>query len=307
MRNDVLERFKQELSQSSAHTLSSRTYYARKFLDFAGDDLSTWNKETVRSFIRQLESEGYASGTIRMIYGVCKRTFDAAKAVHEAERTRLIRQVDPNDPRAVATVLQAIALPGPSWDLGKRSSPRVSEEVKPAASFEEIEAMVKAVRGNSGPEEVYLALSSIYGLRRQELCLVRKEDIDFDKQTIFVKTIKGGERRDQLLCPEIIPILQTYDFKNYSVFQMSALYRRICAAAQVEVPDGCGWHAVRRLLDTELVKRFGKLDTHIFFRWKLSSSSLMEERYFTEDPLAVDRRVLSNGHPFVPLWGASSG
>jgi len=61
-----------------------------------------------------------------------------------------------------------------------------------------------------------------------------------------------------------------------------------------------GWHSGRRYLDTQLVKSCGELYAHIFLRWKISTSPDMEVRYFSEDPLEVDKVVLLE-HPVVPL------
>lgn len=312
MKQKILDHFVSDLSQSSDHTKKDRAFYAGKFLRFAGDrPFSEWNRTLVNEFLDQLRGEGYSPGTVRKVYGIVKRVFESAKAVHEAERTRLISGVNPNDPGAVAEIWKAMLLPGPLWDVGRRGAPRVAseDEVKPAATFEELKAMIDMVRdGSLGmAEAVYLSLSSIYGLRREELCRVRGEHLDFNEKTIYVLTAKGGERRKQLLCDEVIPILKDYDFKeDYSLFKMSALYHRICAKAGVEAKDGSGWHAPRRYLDTALRDLCGQLETKIFLRWRLSSSSEMVERYYSRDPLLTDKYVLDR-HPLVPLWGAERG
>ena len=316
----ILDHFVSDLSQSSDHTKKDRAFYAEKFLRFAADrPFSQWNKTLVNEFLDQLRGEGYAPGTIRKVYGIVKRVFDSAKAVHEVERTRLITEVDLskidiNKPSAVAELIKAqtemqkaMSLPGPLWDVGRRGAPRVAseDEVKPAATFEQLKAMIDMVKdGSLGiAEAIYLILSSIYGLRREELCRVRAEHLDFKEKTIYVLTAKGGERRNQLLCDEVIPILKEYDFsREYSPFKMSALYHRISAKAGIELKEGSGWHSPRRYLDTELVNLFGQLHAHIFLRWKISSSSLMTERYYSEDPLQIDHEILTGGHPLVELW-----
>lgn len=306
-KNKIKSQFLSELSESSDHTKQGRIYYCGKFLDFAGDTpFSEWNKGLVTRFINQLRDEGYSPGTVRLAYSIVKRVFDAARSVHEADRVQLISSVNSNDPSAVAEVFKAMSLPGPNWDLGKRSAPKVETQdvVKPAVTLEEISAMVAAARSGvlTTGEAAYLALSSIYGLRREELCRVRPEHLDFDMKRIYVMTAKGGERRFQLLCNEILPFLRGYGFPPYSLFRMSELYHKICYKSGVEMKEGGGLHAIRRFLDTELVKACGELRSHIFLRWKISSSSLMVERYFSENPLDIDKFVLYNGHPVVPLW-----
>ena len=300
----ILDQFSSELSHSSDHTKRDRLFYAKMFLDFAeGRPFSKWNKQLVNEFLESLRKAEYAPGTIRKVYGVVKRVFDAAKSVHEQGRTRLISQVDTERPEAVAEVLKAMALPGPVWDLGKRSAPKVEseDEVKPAHSLEEISAMIEAVKSDT-ESAAYLALSSIYGLRREELCRVSAEHFDFKKKTIYVLTAKGGERRNQLLCDDIIPLLKDYGFKRqFSPSGMSNLYHKICYRANIVPEDGSGYHNLRRFLDTSLVDIVGELPAKIFLRWKLSSSSEMQLRYYTKDFLEVDKRVLEQ-HPIVPLW-----
>lgn len=309
MKEAIKQRFLAELSRSSEDTQKGHLAVCQKFLNFAGGrSLSQWNGSLVNEFLDQLKAEGYAPGTIRKAYSIVKRVFDSAKAVHEAERIRLISEANPDDPGAVAEILKALSLPGPTWDLGKRARPRVDSEdvVKLAATFEELEAMIAAAKNGSLPPGAspYLALSSIYGLRREELCRVAREHLNFDEKTIYVLTAKGGERRRQLLCNEIIPYLAEYDFKKqYSPWKMSELYRIISAKAGIELKDGSGWHGPRYYLVSALVDLFGELHAHIFLRWKISSSSAMVERYYSVDPLQIDRRILGGGHPLVPLWG----
>jgi integrase len=306
MKAEIMERFRAELSGSSQHTQKDRAFYAQKFLEFAGDrPFEEWNKRMVNDFLERLKDEGYAPGTIRKIYSIVKRVFDAAKSVYEADKYKLISSVNPNDPGALAQVLKAMALPGPTWDLGKRSAPRVNsrDTVKPTVTLEQIRAMVEAAKDLGDGYTPYLCLSSIYGLRRAELCRVRREHIDFEGRTIYILTAKGGEQRYQLLCEEAVPYLIECNFPPLSLFQMSSIYHRICAKAGIALEEGTGWHAPRRFLDTELVKLFGELPTHIFLRWKLSSSSQMVERYFSAggDPIEIDKMVLKD-HPVVPLW-----
>lgn len=308
MRQEILDHFVADLSQSSEHTQRSRAFYAGKFLQFAGDrPFSEWNKTLVNDFLRELEEEGYAPGTIHNVYSIVKRVFDSAKAVHKAERARLISGTNANNPGAVAEILKAISLPGPSWDVGKRAAPKVSSGavVKPAATLEEMQTVIAAAKGGvlTPGETAYLALSSVYGLRREELCRVREEHLNFQKNTIYVLTVKGGEQRHQLLCDEVIPYLKAYRFQEeYSPYNMWAIYQRIWAKAGIRPRDGSGWHSPRRYLDTTLVNVFGELYAHIFLRWKLSSSSRMTERYYSQDPLQIDEEILTSGHPLVELW-----
>ena len=302
MKKLIREQFISEHSRCSSETLRTQLYWADRWLDFAGGN--HWDKNLVNKFRSKLEGEGYAPLTVRTALGIVKRCFDAAQVVFEAERRKVIASVDPNDPSAVAQLLKTISAAGPTWDLGKRWMPRAesSDIIRPRLTLDEIGQMINARSSLELPQVCYLALGSIYALRRDELCQVRREHIDFDEKTIFINTVKGGEKRKQLLADEIIPYLKEYSFQwEYSPFMMSFMFKRICAKSGVENREGMGWHSFRRAINTLLVDRFGELQAHIFLRWRLSSSSAMELRYYSADPLEIDKAVLES-HPVVPLW-----
>ncbi len=187
--------FLSELEGSSEQTRRVRAFWADKFLSFAPSGLAQWDKRIVNRYRTKLEKEGYTPETVRYALNVVKRVYDAAKACHEAECTRLIAAVNPKDESAVAEVLQALAAPGPKWDIGKRFMPRAqaSEIVKPAMTFEEIEVLVGLARKRKlePAETAFLALASVYGLRAGELRAVRREHINFKKGLIWVDTEKS--------------------------------------------------------------------------------------------------------------------
>jgi len=302
----ILRRFSDDLRGSSESVRNHRLYYAEKFLNYAGGvDLSRWNRDLVDGFIAELEKEGYAEGSIKTVLGIVKRVFDAAKEVSEGERNRAISEIDPNDPSAAAKLIQTISKPGPQWDVGKRVSARVGtgNVLKPSLTLDEVRRMVSAAKSGflDSAEAFFLAFTSIYGLRREELRRLRREHFDFNGRVFWVDTAKGGERRYQLLCDEAIPYVENHDFRDRDLSRISRRFDSICDKAGVEKGREMGWHALRRMLDTLLIDRFGELPAKIFLRWRLSSSAAMELRYYTRDPLAVDREVLS-GHPVLELW-----
>lgn len=268
---EILDRFKEDLWQSSPHTVSDRTYYAGKFLTFvAGKPPEEWSRSVVIAFMRQLIKEGFAVGTQRKISQITKRVFDAA---------------------------------GQPWPMGKRGMPKMqpSDMVRPATEVGQVKQMVEAARdGRLASDEVaMLALATTYGLRREELARVRPEHIDYSLGRIYVMTCKGGIERWHLLAPEIVPFLQTHDFSRvYSPFCMSKIYLEIEKKTGIEHTDGAGWHALRRQLDTCLVQ-WNYLYAKIFLRWKLGGD--MALYYVTLDPLSVDKIVFEH-HPFLKFW-----
>jgi len=318
----IREQFISEHSRCAPETLRTRLFWVNRWLKFVGDrPLHEWNKILVNKFRTQLEKEGKAPLTIRDALGVVKRTFDAAKTAFEAERTQTLANIDPNKPSAVAEALKAISLPGPTWDLGKRDLPRpgAGEINRPALSMEQIGKIVSIAKEDGGfepPEIAFTVLASLYGLRQGELQAVRREHIDYEAGTIFIMTEKGGEKRKQLLAPGVIPYLQKYEFTGeYSPFLMNQIFKNICAKAGIPDQRGMAWHSFRRRIETALrdslasdpnLRRDAQLITKIWFRWRLSSSPEMTDRYYTANPLEADKVAIAH-HPVLPFWKGEYG
>jgi integrase len=305
--SSIIQRFEEELSNSSPLVTKSRVAYARKFLDFTGaKPFSEWDGRLVTSFTQHLKAEGYSEGTVRQVFSIVKRVFDAARNAHETERVQLISSVDPTDPSAVAQLIKAISMPAPNWNLGKRAAPKVTQRNTPTMTMEDLTVMVHAAQndGFEPHEKACLALASIYPLRRGELRRIKPEDIDYDRHTIFVHTQKGGDQRDQLLADDLLPILRQCDFsRQFSDFDMSRMWWSIEQKAGLNHQADGGWHSLRRLVVTTLKDVWGDdaLQVKIFGHWRLASSPEISDRYYHKDPLETDRAVLAK-HPIVPLW-----
>lgn len=309
-REAIEARFLSDLSNSSEGVRKDRLFYCRMFLDYAGDTpLSEWRKELWERFRRKLSTKRkdynpYSPGTVAKIYGIVKRTYDAAKAVHESEKQKLIAATDTSNPAAVAEMVKALSTSGPDWDVGKRGAPRVKtgDVRSPAMTFDEIALMVKVARNLGGVEAAVFSMLSVYGMREGEVSLVAPEHFDFPNRTIFVMTEKGGEQREQYLAEELIPYLE--DFQGgVTRGRVYNIFRRLEYKAGIEHQEGSGPHALRRYLDTALVDLFDVFYAHVFLRWKAerqAESSAMVGRYYKKR-LEVDRKVLAK-HPVLPLW-----
>jgi len=304
MLDKILKRFEDDLYQSSPRTARARVTDAQRFLAFAGPP--PWNRQTVIRYIRHLEKQDYAPGTIRLEYSIVKRVFDAAKAIHEEDQRAFIFSVDPNNPSAVAEIIKALSAPPPTWDMGKRGAPKVAAKdvVAPALTAEEIQTMVETAKaGRLEDDEVaFLAVSTTYGLRREEMVRIEPEHFDWGEKTIYILTCKGGDERLHLIPEEIIPWLAGHDFsKRYSLFALSKMYRQIEAKSGIGHREGAGWHSPRRQLDTMLMDILPMPQVKTFLRWKTRSSSEMPMRYYSAGLERLERAVFSV-HPFVPFW-----
>ncbi len=312
----IREAFLSELENSSKDTKTVRLIWVDRWLSFVeGKPLSEWDKSLVQKFRNRLKSEKYSPLSVRLALSIVKRCFDAAKTVHEKEKNRLIQSANPNDPASMTTLIQAMSLPGPKWDVGKRWMPEVqsSDIAKPEISIDDLAQIIKCARsGKLTPAETaFTAVASIYGYRRGELCNIQAKDINYKGGLVYRETEKGGERRDQILAPCIVPYLIKYPFDlKYSPTQMSKLFHIICAKSGVKTVYHQGWHSFRHRVLVDIRDTFAgmknipmepALIAKIFLCWKQSTSSQMEDRYYTKKLLEIDKLVIDN-HPIAKYW-----
>ncbi|MBA7562068.1 hypothetical protein ES708_03717 [subsurface metagenome] len=121
-----------------------------------------------------------------------------------------------------------------------------------------------------GRELAYLALSTIYALRREELT-----NLEVGDGTLKVDTVKGGVVTTHLIPDEIKPYLVGYE--RSGVRHMSYVFQRMMQKIGVVLNGDCyGWHSIRRALVTELVSEDAPLLNIVrFMRW--SESRLISE------------------------------
>lgn len=154
-------------------------------------------------------------------------------------------------------------------------------------------------------ELAWLAVSSTYGVRREELASTSPPVIK--DGTITINTVKGGPKTTHLVPPEIAPYLEHY--QAYSKDYMSHRFLKILEKTGIKVGAGYGWHSIRRSLATELLlSEVSALNISRFMRW--SDSTLMQEFgmltiYAQKDQARVDNQIFRI-HPFLPYWGTGN-
>jgi len=188
------------------------------------------------------------------------------------------------------------------WDFPRLAMARVRDEdvSRPILSYEQVCLVIK--RGKevlSARELAYLAFSTTYGLRREELTDLTRID-----GKVTVDTVKGGRVTTHVVPDEIAPYLAGYE--RTGVKYMSLVFRRIIEKVGVALPkENYGWHAIRRALATELLYRDVRLVNVVrFMRW--SDGSVKGELgmlviYGKCNQEEVDRSVF-RVHPFLPTW-----
>ncbi len=260
--------------------------YANNFLDYA----EALDKETVNKYIAKLRKQKRSPGTMNFAFRVIRRLF----VVNDLE-----------------------------WPFRRGEAPLITQrdEHKPALDPELIKEMIITARDGklSSEECCFFALSTTYGLRREEMVNLTPGDINLANKTIFISTIKHGRQRYHLIPEEILPYLQEHDFnQEYSLVKMSQMFWGVVNGAGLQALNSnrLGWHSIRRSL-LSLLHRSGldPFTVHNFMRWKggVETSLAIDARYHAtsfvgldgEKPIALEAEgdiEVFESHPFISLW-----
>lgn len=209
------------------------------------------------------------------------------------------------------------------WPFTRDDRPVAEEEPNaPAFTPEEVEALIKARDKYSKGELFYLAVSTTWGLRREEMVRIRKRD--YNEQTIKIKIAKqkGVMRRVEHLIPdEISPILQNYNAKLSGTSSLIFVFYRILEKAGLPKRKGYGWHSIRRSLRTLLEWNLAEARLPLslvadFMSWSKSMKGIVyggapmlgvysHPEIISGDPFAIEKLVISV-HPFLKHWAAKN-
>jgi len=183
------------------------------------------------------------------------------------------------------------------WPYRRGEAPRVGQRdiYKPSLSPELVKRMIKAAKNGTmdTTPACFLALSTIYGLRREEMCTLTPADVNLEKRMLYVSTAKFGRERYHLIPAEIIPYLERHDFScRYSLLQMSQIFWMVVTMTGLDVlkPKRLGWHSLRRsvvkmLYDAGLNPQL----IHYFMRWKGATPEFaMDARYYATTEVGLE-------------------
>lgn len=260
--------------------------YARDFLENA----EGLDRASVDRYIEVLQ-ERYKPGTVNFAFRVIRRLF---------------------------------AVNNLSWEYRRSEAPRISQgdEDSPRLPTDTIRVMILAAKNGRlyTDEQCFTALSTIYGLRRQEMENLQPKDIDLETNVLHIATVKSGRERYHVIPLEIQPYLKAHDFnKRYARATLSQMFKRILikSGARKSKADTIGWHSIRKALF------FGLMDAGInilavraFLRWKAATGDLaMPVRYYESIVVGLgqtkpvtemtkrDEEVFAK-HPFLGFWRA---
>lgn len=163
-------------------------------------------------------------------------------------------------------------------------------------TVDQVGEFIEAAKSLGGFYTLLTALSTTYGLRRQEMANYVPGDYDPKSQTIKIRTAKGGRQVVQRVPKEI----QNHMIPGATlprISRASVIYRNIARKAGVYEPV-TGWHSIRRALVTELLANDADKDlVESFMRWK---SPRMVDLYGARN-LKDDTRIFEK-HPFLKYW-----
>ena len=234
---DLLQKYASNLPNSSSH--NQYVSYAKNFLDSA----DVLDKEGINNYLARLQRQGRSPGTVNFAFRVIRTLFNVNKL---------------------------------DWPFRRGESPKIGQrdEYKPALDPELIRIMVEAARNgklDTSPA-CFLALSTVYGLRREEMCDMEPGDVDLKAGTLFVNTVKHSRERYHLIPAEIMPYLEAHDFsQRYRLDQMSQLFWVVVNGAGLQAlkPQRLGWHSIRHTVSTLLDDSgLSPYAVHDFMRWK---------------------------------------
>ena len=283
-KTELLEKYSSNLSGSKNrnHYMS----YAKDFLDHA-DGLT---KESVTKYIEGLRIRHKRSpGTRNFAFRVIRRLF----------------------------IVNAI-----EWPFRRLEGPQIGQrdEYKPALDPELIKIMIEAAKSGklATDEAAFLALSSIYGLRRAEM--VNLKPGDFAGNSVFIATVHMGRQRYHLIPPEVKKYLTAHDFsQRYSQTGMDQVFWRIVnnsGLGQLK-EHRLGWHAIRRTVLSVLHKvGLDPFSVHQYMRWKGGGAEgglAMDVRYHATSFIGLegtkvvtleaegDKEIFEK-HPLLKMW-----
>jgi len=284
-KSKLLKQYAENLEQSSQknHYLS----YARHFLD----NTEGLDRASIDRHIEKLQNH-YRPSTVNFAFRVIHRLF---------------------------------VVNGLSWPYRRREAPQIGQrdEYRPQLSPRVIQVMVEsAKRGDLLPcERCFLALSTVFGLRRAEIANLRPRDINLRAGSIYVATPNSGRERYHLIPNEIRPYIKAHDFnQRYAPSTITQIFERILvkSGAGKLRRERLGWHSILRALLNNLVNSGVSVPAaRAFLRWKgAKGETATPDRWYGNvlvdlgrtEPLPEktredggDEEILAK-HPFLGFW-----
>lgn len=206
---------------------------------------------------------------------------------------------------------------GWEWAFTADDTPFSEEEpYAPALMPPDIETLIRAHDLYLKSERFYLAASTTWGCRREELSRIKKRD--YDAESILIRTAKKGRRVRHLIPDVLKPLFEAYRPKEHTPRALTFMFHRICAKAGLKVERGTSFHSIRRTLRTLLEWRLAENRLPLslvadYQGWSKTTKGMVyggapmlgvyaHPEILSSDPFATDRLIYPI-HPFLSLWG----
>jgi len=209
---------------------------------------------------------------------------------------------------------------GWAWTFTADDVPFPEEEPSaPALTPDVIEKLIKAWCLYLKAERFYLAVSTTWGPRREELARIRKRD--YDVETILIRTAKHGRPVRHLIPDVLRPVFEAYHPKVHSPTALSIMFHRICRKADVKVEKGSSFHSIRRnlrtILEWNLAEERLPLSLVADYRgWAKTTKGLIyggapmlgvydHPEILSSDKFLIDT-LIYKCHPYLKFWGGGT-
>ena len=259
----------------------------------------------LNSFEVYLKSNRVMLDTISTYMPVAKKFLEAASELSEAEfRAYQANNYGVKNNTALRNHYALMSLfKSQNVTVNIEPPPQEDHPNQPTINKDDMGRLILAIRaGGNSTERGLLALSSVYGLRRKELRLSTRADLDFENKAITIRAAKHGRERKHLIPDCIFDFVSNYDFKLRSNMEYANTFWEIIKKAGLSLTPGHGWHSIRRALYTGFVdNEFDYFLRHEFMRWRIRGMDL-DQIYSQFPPAEIDRRAFSK-HPFLKHWG----
>lgn len=293
MRQELLDHYAAVLPEAAKKERLARV---SAFLSWLGNDEPS--AEAVTKWIARLKGAGYADGSLLKEWGILRALF---------RRNDLV------------------------WPFRAGDAPIIHEQnvYAPALDPQDIAAMVDVALGrqpSQGPKpdarhKCFLALATVWGLRREEMREMTPQNVDEKQSLLFVETVKHGRQRYHVIPTFIMPYLMEWGFKQaVSLPGLSLLFNHLKEMIGLKVSMELGWHSIRRsAVSAAFDCGLNEPEVNSFYRWKRSGSN-MALRYAASRVVGrsgeraeiggsdrqLDEKVYSL-HPFVKMWVTKGG
>ena len=204
------------------------------------------------------------------------------------------------------------------WDFIKEDTPvSKTKAFAPSHSIDDIKKIIASRDLLTKAERFYLACSTTWGCRREELSKIIKRDYNTEVFTIHIA--KRGVDMDHVIPDVLKPVFEAYHPDGIRTESLSEMYHRICEKTGVPHPAGWGWHSIRRMVETALAQSLAANGlqeswSSSYIGWSQESTgrkylnSAMAGHYTHTSETTVDpwwqEKLIISAHPFLHLWGA---